>query len=215
MPRPKAIVFDVIETLFSLETLRDRLAAEGLPRTSLEAVFASILRDAFALDTCGIYQPFAEVAGAVLGTMGLDEEAQSRVLAGFKELQAHDDVQPALERVRAVDLPAICLTNGNAEVTKTLLERNGLDGLVAQVISIDEIGRWKPAQAVYDHAAQTAGLAPKDLALVAAHGWDCQGAKSAGLSTAYVNRTGPRSAVMIPADIEASTADDAVAGLLA
>jgi hypothetical protein len=35
--RPTAVVFDVVETLFSLEPLRDRLRAAGLPGEALVA----------------------------------------------------------------------------------------------------------------------------------------------------------------------------------
>ncbi len=38
--RPAVVAFDVIETLFSRESLRPRLGAIGLPAHSLEAWFA-------------------------------------------------------------------------------------------------------------------------------------------------------------------------------
>lgn len=36
MARLRAVAFDVLETLFSLEPLRPRLVAAGLPREALE-----------------------------------------------------------------------------------------------------------------------------------------------------------------------------------
>jgi 2-haloacid dehalogenase len=47
--RPQVIAFDVLETLFGLEPLRNRLRAAGLPPDCLELWFAQTLRSGFAL----------------------------------------------------------------------------------------------------------------------------------------------------------------------
>jgi hypothetical protein len=47
--RPLVIAFDVIETLFPLKPLRQRLVAAGQPGQVLELWFSTLLRDAFAL----------------------------------------------------------------------------------------------------------------------------------------------------------------------
>ncbi|WP_375262245.1 HAD family hydrolase [Palleronia sp.] len=188
MPAPRAIAFDVIETLFPLGPLRPLFPRIGLQESDLEPFFASLLRDAFALDTCGIYKPFAEVARASLEQMGIASDAADTIFNGFPNLAAHPDVRPGFERLAGEGVPVIALTNGNADVTRTLVERNGLAELVSRVISIDEIGVWKPRARVYTYAAEAAGVAPSDMALVACHPWDCQGAMSAGLTAGFVRR---------------------------
>src|SRR3989442_13489475 len=47
---PAAVVFDIFGTLFSLEPVGERLERAGLPRSSLDLLFARTLRDAFALE---------------------------------------------------------------------------------------------------------------------------------------------------------------------
>ncbi|PZX18487.1 2-haloacid dehalogenase [Palleronia aestuarii] len=212
---PRAIAFDMVETCFSLEPLRPRLERAGPDGRYLEQFFAELLRDAFALDACGVYRPFREVAAGVLATMGLDGNAADDVLDGFTELPAHPDVAPAMERVRSEGAMVIALTNGNAAVTETLLERSGLREKVDRVISIDEIGRWKPARQVYLHAADAAGLEPKDVALVACHGWDCLGAMRAGLRAGYVARKGAISPAMDAPEISGTSLPDVVNGFYA
>ena len=59
--RPRAVVFDVIGTLFSLESQRPRLMACGLPRHALEAWFAASLRDLFTLGVTGRTAPMIGV----------------------------------------------------------------------------------------------------------------------------------------------------------
>ena len=67
--RPSVIAFDVIETVFSLETLRGRFEVVGLPGTALETWFAQTLRDAFALDATGAFVSFS---GCGYGKPGVD-----------------------------------------------------------------------------------------------------------------------------------------------
>lgn len=212
MTRPHAITFDAVETLFSLESLRPRIEAAGLPGHALETWFAQMLRDAFALCAIDIYKPFREIAEAALDAMmkaqgieGRDTKIET-ILSGFTELDAEPDVLPTMQRLKRDGVPVAIVTNGSEKVTRALVARNGLSDFVGQVISVDEPGRWKPAAQVYHHAAARIDVAPERLALVAAHGWDVQGARSAGLITGYVARSGqPRSAVMAPADAEGET----------
>lgn len=192
--RPVVIAFDVIETLFALEPLADRLQAVGLPPEALRVFFAGMLRDAFALEASGTYRRFREVASASLAvTMANYDVAPEQakvmhVLDGFAELPAHSDVRPAFERVQSAGHRIITLTNGAAESTQQLLAHAGLLGFVERTISIDEIGHWKPSRDVYLHAARASGVDPSRLGLVAAHAWDTHGAKQAGLVTGWVQR---------------------------
>jgi 2-haloacid dehalogenase len=192
--RPVVLAFDVIETLFALEPLADRLRAVGLPPEALRVFFAGMLRDAFALEASGTYRPFREVASASLAvTMAnygvAPEQAKVvHVLDGFAELPAHPDVRPAFERVQSAGIRIMTLTNGAAESTQHLLSRAGVLAFVERTVSIDEIGHWKPSPAVYLHAARAGGVDPSRLGLVAAHAWDTHGAKQAGLVTGWVRR---------------------------
>ncbi|MGX9846593.1 haloacid dehalogenase type II [Limimaricola litoreus] len=212
MPRPDAIAFDAVETLFSLGKLRPRMEWAGLQGHQLETWFAQMLRDAFALGALDIYKPFREIAEATLEVMMTAQGIKGRedriedILSGFTELDAEPDVLPAMQRLSRDSVPIAVLTNGSEKVTRALVDRAGLSDLVSHVISVDEVERWKPAPQVYHHAASRLGVAPERLALVAAHGWDVQGARSAGLITGYVARAGkPRSAIMAPADAEGET----------
>lgn len=214
MPAPKAIAFDVIETLFPLDPLRARLARIGLAEADLDVFFAALLRDAFAMDTCGIYVPFKKMASSVLAQMGVGSDGQTHLFQGFAELDAAPDVRPAFERLNDAGIPVICLTNGDPDVTDTLLARNDLTGLVAHTISIDAVQVWKPRARVYHHAAATAGVAPSDMALIACHAWDCQGALSAGCRAGYVNRGKPYGSAMDPVEVETDDLAKAVEALL-
>jgi 2-haloacid dehalogenase len=185
------IAFDVIETLFPLEPIRQRLADVGVPGQVLELWFTRLLRDAFALAASSGYRPFGEVAASALrSTAGpeVSDDAIGTVLAGFAELDPHPDVAPAVRLAQESGVRMVTLTNGSAQNTAALLRRAGVDEHIEQVLSVDDVGRWKPAPEIYRHAADSTGVSPAQVALVAAHAWDTHGAHQAGLTTAWVAR---------------------------
>ena len=59
-----------------------------------------------------------------------------------------------------------------------------------EIISVEETGSFKPDPTVYEFAAQKLQQPIDQLCLVATHDWDTHGALSAGLSAAYIDRTG-------------------------
>ncbi len=192
--RPRIVAFDVIETTFSLEALRPRLARLGLRPSALEPWFARTLRDAFALAATGVYAGFADIASDTLLTLTAEHAimangpALKSVLDGFAELEPQPDATAAFRTLEAAGIGIVALSNGAAETTQRLLDRAGLAGFVQHVVSIAEIRAWKPLPAIYLHAAKRAGVAPGEMALVATHAWDVHGAKRAGLMTGFVAR---------------------------
>ena len=219
--RPQAVAFDLIGTLFPLEPLRTGMVALGLPAAGLESWFAAGCRDAFALASVGQFEPFATVLKGALDTVlaeqGLSPAQAERkeVIDGLQTLDARQGAREALDQLVDARIPAIALSNGSRQATAALLRRAGLDGQVAHIVSVDEAKQFKPRGEVYRLAAETAGVAPDALALVAAHGWDINGAHAAGLTTAYLSADRPYPAVMHRPDVEAASLPACVAALLA
>jgi 2-haloacid dehalogenase len=216
--RPVVVAFDVIETLMSLEPLRDRLTAAGQPPELLEAWYTRTLRDGMALSATGDYVAFGDVAESALRSITGDtisDEQVAHVMAGFGELPAFPDAQPALSRLAENGLRVACLTNGSASVTSAFVERTGLARSVERVISVGEVFRWKPAGVVYLYAASVMGVPTDQMALVAAHDWDCHGAKRAGLTTGWVSRKSGFGASFAPPDIVGEDLTEVAAQLLA
>ena len=189
--RPAVVAFDVIETLMSLEPLRARLTDIGQPPALLEAWYTRTLRDGMALSATGDYAGFTEVAEAALRGLTnytISDEQVVSVMEGFGELPAFPDALPAVTRLTEAGLRVACLTNGSSYLTSSFVNRTGLGSLVDRVISVEEVYRWKPAGVVYLYAASVMNVPAERMALVAAHDWDCHGAKRAGLTTGWVSR---------------------------
>jgi 2-haloacid dehalogenase len=192
------LLLDVNETLSDMRPLAARFEEVGLSGELVTSWFASILRDAFALATSGAYADFATLArSAVLSLLALHEcqpdepeAAADHVVAGVGELPLHEDVQPALQLLSDAGIRVVTLTNGARATTLGLLERAGVAHLVAENLSVDEVGRWKPARQAYHYALARCGVEAAQAMLVAVHPWDVDGAKRAGLRGAWINRGG-------------------------
>ncbi len=217
--RPRAVAFDIVETTFSLESLRPRLVAYGIPGTSLETWFARILRDAFALAATDTYAAFRDIAAATLAELGRehglapDRAGLDAVLDGFGQLDPQPDAAEAFRILRSADVRVAALTNGATATTEALFQRAKLTADVERVISVAEIRQWKPRRGLYLHAAAVLGVAPAELALVATHAWDVHGAKCAGLLTGFVARGQSFPATMATPDIVGQSLVDVALGI--
>lgn len=197
--RPAVIVFDVNETLSDMAPIADRFAEVGAPPTLARTWFAGLLRDGFALTVAGASQSFATLAreslGVVFDGMSLDrphEAAVAHVLDGFAALQVHPDVDAGTRALRDLGVRLVTLSNGSADVARSLLGRAGIADRFEAMLSVDDAGVWKPAAGAYAHALQHCHVPAAEAMLVAVHPWDTDGAARAGLATAHLNRSGNR-----------------------
>ena len=195
--RPSVIVFDVNETLSDLAPMADRFTDVGAPGTLAPTWFASVLRDGFALAVHGEQEPFVELARGALRTLltgiPLDralDDAVEHVISGFSALPVHPDVPAGVRALADAGLRLVTLSNGAASVAEGLLERAGIRDRFELLLSVTDAGVWKPARAAYEHAAQRCGVPLAELLLVAVHPWDLDGAARAGMSTAWIDRSG-------------------------
>jgi 2-haloacid dehalogenase len=216
--RPAVVAFDVIGTLMSLEPLRERLTQIGQPPHLLEAWYTRTLRDGMALSATGDYVPFTDVAEAALRgvtSYTVSDEQVAQIMAGFNELPAFPDALPAITSLTEAGIRVACLTNGSAYLTSSFVNRTGLGALIDRVITIDEVYRWKPSGMVYRYAAELLDITPDRMGMVAAHDWDCHGAKRAGLITGWVSRkSGGFGAPFAPPDVTGEDLTEVAAGLL-
>ena len=95
------------------------------------------------------------------------------------------DVRPVLESL-ASHYTLVAVTNGNAR-----LDRIGIDHLFDAVVSARSAGAAKPARPIFDAAVSVGGAAAHETLHVGDHPeFDVQGARAAGLRTAWLNRNG-------------------------
>jgi 2-haloacid dehalogenase len=215
--RPDVVAFDVNETLLDLAPVAATLVELGQPEHLLPVVFGRTLLTGFAATVAGGWCRFREAFDAALAQVSdLGADDRARVADAFGELAPHPDVEPALRLLAEAGVRAVTLSHGSPGVAEAALSRGGITPLVERTFSTEVVRAWKPAREAYLWAAGACGVAPDRLALVAAHGWDVQGAQRAGLTGAWFPRT-ERSypAVYEPPHVAAGSLGEAVEALLA
>ncbi len=220
--RPEVVVFDVNETLTDLTALHDVFNRFGLGDNALAWWFSALLRDGFALAATGDAAPFGELAAIALDEVAavsgrvLPEGASADLIEAFGRLPLYPDVAPALDRLRAAEVPAYALTNGSADLARTILKSAGVLDAFVEVLSVDEVNHWKPRPEPYRSLARVA-MTPSDrVMMIAVHPWDLHGAACVGLMTGWVNRSDrPFPRVFRRPTVESTDLDGVVERLLA
>ncbi|GGF41376.1 dehalogenase [Marmoricola endophyticus] len=217
MTPPRLVVLDVNETLSDLSPLADRFVDLGAAPQSAATWFASVLRDGFALTASGRSARFADIGAALLPGLVPPQDAEAawaHVLEGFMTLPAHDDVVPGLRALRDAGVRVVTLSNGAAAVAQALLDRTGLEDVVEATLSVEDAEAWKPGAAAYAYALERTGVRADEAMLVAVHPWDVDGARAAGLRTAWVDRAGTSyPSHFARADVEVTSLTDLAAVL--
>ena len=216
---PELLVFDVNETLSDMSPLAGLFAQVGAVPELARAWFAGLLRDGFALTVHGANPVFAEIARELLRqtlagtTLDRDlEDAADHIMRGLPELQCHPDVVPGIRALAEQDIRLVTLSNGATSVAETLLAGAGIRDQFERLLSVEDAPTWKPDARAYVHALDQCQVEPTDAMLVAAHPWDTDGARRAGLSAAWVNRGSVRyPAHFLAPDVEVASLVDLAA----
>ncbi|OJT19352.1 haloacid dehalogenase, type II [Archangium sp. Cb G35] len=197
-PTRKVIFFDVNETLLDLESMRQSVGgALGGRQDLLPLWFSTMLHYSLVETVTENYHDFGAVGTAALmmvarnnGIELTQEQAKTAIVTPLLELPAHPDVLEGLKALKAQGYTLVTLTNSSYAGVQTQLQNAGLTELFTRNLSIEDIKVYKPGLRAYRWAAEQMGVEPEDAILVAAHGWDVAGAKSAGFQAVFVARPG-------------------------
>jgi 2-haloacid dehalogenase len=194
----RGCVFDAYGTLFDVTSAAgrcaDALGSATVPRlaalwrdkqlqyTWLRAIegrhadFWQVTGDALdhALDALGIAAP------------GLRE----RLMQLYLTLDAYPEVTAVLRRLRTEGFATAILSNGSPKMLAAAIDHAGLVPLFDHVLSVEEVGVYKPHAKVYQLACDRLGLATGAILFVSSNGWDAFAASAFGMRVAWCNRQG-------------------------
>jgi len=109
-----------------------------------------------------------------------------RYLVGeIEKLKPFPEVPEALAKLHT-RYKLVVLSNGDPDMLETAKRYHKVP--FDKVISVAEANSFKPHIATYTKAAEIVGLKPEQILFVANHAFDCIGAKSAGMRTAFIDR---------------------------
>ena len=126
---------------------------------------------AYVMDRCKIAYSESEVRALV---------------AEIEKLKPFPDVVPALRKLKAFGYRLVILSNGDPDMLEAAQSHIGFS--FDRVISVAEAGAFKPHRKTYAKAAEIVGADRSRCLFVANHAFDCIGAKSYGMRTAFIDR---------------------------
>src|SRR5690242_5158267 len=100
-------------------------------------------------------------------------------------LRSFPEVPAALDRLRT-RYRLVVLSNGDPDMLETAKAYHGI--AFERTISVAVANSFKPHVATYTNAADIVGVRMEEVLFIANHAFDCIGAKSAGMRTAFIDR---------------------------
>ncbi|MGM0825545.1 MAG: haloacid dehalogenase type II [Pseudomonadota bacterium] len=193
------LAFDVYGTLIDTQGVKVELERR-LTEPDKAAEFARRWRDkqleySFRHGLMGAYVPFSQCTREALVftdralQTGLSDNDQDHLMAVYAELPAFPDVVPALDQLRDAGIRCVAFSNGTADAVSALLKRAGVDQHMDEVVSVDDIKRFKPDPSVYAFLRTRLETRPEQTWLISSNPFDVIGAAHAGLRSAWVRRS--------------------------
>ena len=194
----RACVFDAYGTLFDVNSPVQKLAMEiGDKASDLARLWRQKqLEYTWLRSLMGVHADFWHVTGNALDfslealkieDVGLRDELMTLYL----KLDAYPEVAEALTAVRAKSKRTAILSNGSPSMLDSAVRAAGLEKSFDMVLSVEDVGIYKPSRRVYRHAMHKLQIqdAPS-ICFVSANSWDAQGAAQFGFQAVRLARSG-------------------------
>jgi 2-haloacid dehalogenase len=195
----QACVFDAYGTLFDYASAALRCRdALGDKLESLTAIWREKQLQYTWLRTLqGRHADFWQVTGDALDfameTVGLTDGAlRDRLLNLYLRLDTFPEVPEMLARLKAAGFKTANLSNGSRDMLRTAVEHAKLAHLLDAVLSVDEVGVYKPHPKVYQLAVDRLGVDCQFISFQSSNAWDAYAASAFGMRVVWCNRYGQR-----------------------
>jgi len=119
----------------------------------------------------------------------LKESDKKELLDSYLCLQTFPDVLDALEELKSAGYRMSILSNGHPDDLNKLLQNAKITDYFEDIVSVDEIGSFKPNPEVYELFLKYSGTKKENTWMVSGNTFDFIGAMSYGFKGAYVNRS--------------------------
>lgn len=191
----KACVFDAYGTLFDFAAAtrgcRDVLGDNFDKLTALWR--DKQLQYTWLRAIQGRHVNFWQVTGDALDyaleTLMIDQRGlRNRLMELYLTLDTFPEVPEVLRQLKAAGLKTAILSNGSPEMLDSAVKNAGIDGLVDNVLSIEEVGVYKPDPRVYHLAVARLGIPASQISFQSSNAWDAYAASAFGMKVVWCNR---------------------------
>jgi 2-haloacid dehalogenase len=191
----RACVFDAYGTLFDFASAamhcQDELADKVKPLTTLwrdkqlQYTWLRSLQHRHA----DFWQVTGDALDYAMETLGIASPAlRARLMNLFLSLETFPEVPGVLRQLKVRGLVTAILSNGTPRMLSTAVEAAGLTALFDAVLSIEDVGAYKPHPDVYQLAVDRLGISAKAIAFQSSNAWDAYAASAFGMRVVWCNR---------------------------
>jgi len=193
----KACVFDAYGTLFDVFSVADGVRkAVGDKADAVTATWRqkqleySWLRSLMGAHV-DFWQITREALDYALSAAGNEDAAlRDELVTLYLSLSPYPEVGSVLATLKAAGVKRAILSNGAPTMLAAAVDSAGLDDLLDAVLSVEDVGVFKPAPQVYQLAVDRFGCAPEEICFMSSNAWDAAGAAHFGFRVVWVNRFG-------------------------
>ena len=195
-------VFDAYGTLFDVAAAA-RVAAEQPGQDHLAEVWPKLAADwrakqlqytwlrAVTGDHTTFWQVTCDALDWAMEAARLDDPLlRELLLALYWECPAYGEAAGVLKTLKDAGISTAILSNGSPDMLDGAVDFAELGPLLDFVLSVEEVGVFKPSAKVYDLVGAKLGAAKDGVLFVSANGWDAGCAAAYGFQTVWINRAG-------------------------
>ena len=190
-------VFDAFGTLFKTSEIKEELSIIAGEKTeSLLNVWRSKqLQYTWLRNEMNQYQPFNVVTREALGySMRLNGLTDNRIfdllLPLYDTPGLIDGAKTLLKTLKSNQKTVAILSNGTRAMLNNGVRLTGIESFVDVILSVDDIGVYKPRPAVYQMALDKLNFRIEKLVFFSSNQWDVSGASMFGMDVVWINQYG-------------------------
>jgi 2-haloacid dehalogenase len=195
----RACVFDAYGTLFNYSSAaaacRDQL---GDKFERLNALWRERqLQYTWLRSLEGRHADFWQVTGDALDfaleSLGaINSQLRSRLMSLYLTLETFPEVPEMLCQLRSAGLKTAILSNGTPHMLNTVAKNARIDHFFDAILSVEEVGIYKPHPKVYQLAVDRLGIEAKAITFLSSNAWDAYAASAFGMRVVWCNRYAQR-----------------------
>jgi 2-haloacid dehalogenase len=141
----------------------------------------------------GQHADFWQVTGEALdfslAALQIDKpDLRSRLMDLYRVLEAFPEISETLRRLKAGGMRTAILSNGSPEMLQAAVDHNGLNDLLDDIQSVEDVGVFKPDPRIYQLSVDRLGVAKENICFMSSNGWDAAGAAAFGFRVVWINR---------------------------
>lgn len=195
----KACVFDAYGTLFDFGSAaaacKDVLGDQVGALTALwrdKQITYTWLRGMQGLHV-DFWKVTEDALDYTLETLRLSDPAlRERLMGLYLKLETFPEVPAVLKGLKAQGYQTAILSNGSPSMLDSIVTSANIGQWLDHVISVEEVGVFKPSPKVYQRCLDRMGVKAGDVAFQSSNSWDAWAASAFGMHVFWCNRYGQK-----------------------